>query len=362
MTQSSIVSQAVIRSIDTNSPLSHMNIRPTTSRLAVFALGLSSFATVASASDVILIVKGTVAGTSGQGVTSGPFSNAQIGEAFTFVGGINRSLSGGPSVGVRSSTVDPSIFFLEIGNVSTTDATVAPGDSATVGNDVNIGGAPVDYLLAEYEIAAGGVVTAFYQDVIAADFATNDITLLDGVYVPSNPFSWVRVSDPVNLTSSLVCWIDSLEIVSRAQLGQVMCSSATPNSTGFPGELTAEGYDHVLANELELRGTNLPIGQFSMLVGSTTAIAPMTVSNSQGLICLGGNIARFQTLVQVIGPSATAPGVGAVVFRPNLQAMPLPTGVAPAMAGETWTFQAWFRDLTTTATSNLTDAVRVIYD
>jgi hypothetical protein len=35
--------------------------------------------------------------------------------------------------------------------------------------------------------------------------------------------------------------------------------------------------------------------------------------------------------------------------------MPTPTGLVPVAPGETWHFQAWYRDANPGATSNLTD-------
>ncbi len=338
-----------------------MNYRALTSRTAALAFGLASITTLASASDVLIIVNGTVMSERGGGITSGPFSNVQIGEAVTFVGGCNRPAPGGPSTGLRSSTIDHETFFLKMGNASVTEALNTQGTTVTIANDhVENGSLPVDYLITGFSMEDSGFVSVLLFDPVGIDFNSNDITLLTGNYVQSLPITNLYVGNPIGVNRGLICRIDNLEIVQRSQMGQTLCSAATPNSTGSQGELIAEGFDSAFANDLTIRGTHLPIGQFGMLVGSKTSTAPMTVSNSQGLICLGGSVGRFLHQVRPIGSSATAPGVGTIVFKPDLEAMPQLNGFVPAMAGETWTFQAWHRDVVGGAvTNNFTTAVAV---
>jgi hypothetical protein len=45
----------------------------------------------------------------------------------------------------------------------------------------------------------------------------------------------------------------------------------------------------------------------------------------------------------------------------DLLSMPTPTGFAPALPGETWNFQAWYRDSNPEPTSNFTGAVGVTF-
>jgi hypothetical protein len=57
-----------------------------------------------------------------------------------------------------------------------------------------------------------------------------------------------------------------------------------------------------------------------------------------------------------------AGATGTFSLRPNVHALPTPTGLIAAVAGETWNFQAWHRDsVGGAATSNLTDAVAITY-
>ena len=110
-------------------------------------------------------------------------------------------------------------------------------------------------------------------------------------------------------------------------------SAGLPNSTGAPAELTAEGSADLLLNDLELLATGLPEGQFGYCLASRTQGSSFP-PGSQGQLCLGGAIARFNAGIG-IGPS----------FRQqvDLTAIPLspPANVLP---GETWSFQCWYRD------------------
>ena len=53
---------------------------------------------------------------------------------------------------------------------------------------------------------------------------------------------------------------------------------------------------------------------------------------------------------------------GAISLSPDLTLLPTPTGPVAAAAGETWHFQAWYRDaLAGSATSNFTDGVALTW-
>ncbi len=332
-----------------------------THRAVALVIGLASLATFASASDVLVIVNATVDHKRGNGITSGIFSNVQIGEAVTFVGGASAESATVPPIGARHSLIDHETFYLQMGSVSQTNAIYLDGAFLSVGNDFMVSGlAPYDALTMVFATLNDGSVTLSLFDLTAAMFSTNDIRLLTGNYVQSLPLSNLYVANPGGNNQGLVCRLNNVEVIQKSQLGQTLCSVATPNSTGVQGELTAEGFDHAYANDLTIRGTNLPIGQFGMLVGSKTTTAPTAVANSQGFVCLGGNVGRFNNQIKAVGSSATAPGVGVILFKPDLDAIPQQSGFVPATAGETWTFQSWHRDVVGgAATSNFTTAVAV---
>ena len=148
-------------------------------------------------------------------------------------------------------------------------------------------------------------------------------------------------------------------------LGFVYCNS-NPNSTGQTAWTGASGSASVASNQLRLEAGGLPPGSFAYFLTSRTQGQVANPAGSQGVLCLGGSVGRFNALV---GP---ADGLGiyeictqncdpARTF--SLLALPQPTGVVAAMPGETWSFQAWYRDALPGggATSNFSDGYQLTF-
>ncbi|MFT7170977.1 MAG: hypothetical protein ACI80K_004128 [Paracoccaceae bacterium] len=57
-----------------------------------------------------------------------------------------------------------------------------------------------------------------------------------------------------------------------------------------------------------------------------------------------------------------ARGSGRIHLQLDLADIPSPTGSVSAMAGETWYFQAWYRDLNPTPTSNFSSSTSILLD
>ena len=76
------------------------------------------------------------------------------------------------------------------------------------------------------------------------------------------------------------------------------------------------------------------------------------VGSSEGNLCLGLPIVRFSNIVLQGSPS------NEFTMRLDLTALPQNTTILP---GETWNFQAWFRDKNPTQTSNFTHGVAVTF-
>ncbi|MEM6671790.1 MAG: hypothetical protein AAF726_03040 [Planctomycetota bacterium] len=141
-------------------------------------------------------------------------------------------------------------------------------------------------------------------------------------------------------------------------LGQVTCTPATPNSTGVPAALSAAGVDYAAANDVEPRAQDMPPGSLTLFLASQTSGAPATPPNSVGSLCLGGAIGRYVGS----GQAGAASGAGTRSLRLDLADTPQPTGSVSVAAGETWAFQAWYRDsVGGQATSNLSPAVEVVF-
>ena len=127
------------------------------------------------------------------------------------------------------------------------------------------------------------------------------------------------------------------------------CGPTQPNSTGLPGVLLVTGSPMVAMNDVVLTATQLPSGQFGYFLTSMTQgfFNPM---GSSGYICLGGDIGRYN------GNVGQGPSFSLQIDLTNMPVNP-PVAVQP---GETWGFQAWYRDVGNT--NNFTDAVAVTFE
>jgi len=141
--------------------------------------------------------------------------------------------------------------------------------------------------------------------------------------------------------------------VSADEVGVPFCSPANPNSLGTPAWIHAFGSNVAGGNPLAIVASGLPassVGYF--LCSQTTGSA--TPPASQGRLCLGGSIGRIS--VPVLSVAVQGRRFGRFVDTLALPGNP----PAPVSAGQTWYFQAWFRDsVGGSATSNFTDAVAI---
>ncbi len=144
-------------------------------------------------------------------------------------------------------------------------------------------------------------------------------------------------------------------IASYGPLGNPYCQATAPNSVGGYASLAARGNLYVSENELRLEAWGMPQDQFGyFLVGSTQGLIP--IPGSQGSLCVSGLFGRFNGPGQILFSGSE----GAFALDVNLSA--LPTFPASAVqAGETWNFQAWYRDQNPGATSNFSAARETLF-
>lgn len=144
-------------------------------------------------------------------------------------------------------------------------------------------------------------------------------------------------------------------IASYGPLGSPYCQATTPNSAGNLATLSGEGNLYVSENTLQLVAQGLPHNQFGyFLVGSSQGST--AISGSQGLLCVSGQFGRFNRPGQ-IGFSGSAGTLTLAVDLGNLPTFPA-SAVQP---GETWNFQAWYRDQNPGATSNFSEALGIMF-
>lgn len=146
-------------------------------------------------------------------------------------------------------------------------------------------------------------------------------------------------------------WIARFDVV---PLGTVTACTAQSNSTGTAARLDAVGSSRVAEGDLELVASSLPLHQSTLFIASRDT-GVQAIPGSDGTLCLGGSIGRF------VGPGQirSSGPFGLSNLSVDLGAIPLGASTAAASVGETFYFQAWYRDLNPTLTSNLTNAIGV---
>ncbi|MDF1837556.1 MAG: hypothetical protein P1V35_06800 [Planctomycetota bacterium] len=133
------------------------------------------------------------------------------------------------------------------------------------------------------------------------------------------------------------------------------CYTSVPNSTGVPGRMAVSGSNAISDNQLTVKAFQLPIGSFGFFLTSRVMGNQPGFGGTSSTLCLGGSIGRFVAPNQV----QAADSSGRFSIDLDLAAMPTPTGFIPVQTGESWYFQAWYRDANPNSTSNLTDAIEV---
>jgi len=134
-------------------------------------------------------------------------------------------------------------------------------------------------------------------------------------------------------------------------IGTTYCNPANNNVSGGPATISTVG-TNVLAspNVTAIVAHGMPeqtFGYFLVGAGANSVTPP----GSNGVLCLGNAIGRYSLLIH---NTTRTENMGIVINRGALPVNP----TRAILPGETWRFQAWFRD---GASSNFTDAVAVTF-
>ena len=134
--------------------------------------------------------------------------------------------------------------------------------------------------------------------------------------------------------------------------------NANVNSTGASGRIGASGSNVASNNNLTLLADRLPNNSFGFFLTSQSQGFIQNPGGSAGNLCLSGGIGRYVGAGQ-IKTSGTA---GAFSLALDLTQTPQPTGTTAVVAGQTWNFTTWYRDVVGgSATSNFTDGFSVAF-
>ncbi len=138
------------------------------------------------------------------------------------------------------------------------------------------------------------------------------------------------------------------------------CGVPEPNSSGYPAAISMTGSLVVADDDFTLQATSLPQGEFGFFLNSRGQGFVANPGASQGHLCLGGDqaIGRHNRAHEILHSGVS----GVFSLHLDLADMPTPTLPVAVAAGETWNFQAWFRDTNPGSTSNFTDGLSVTYE
>jgi hypothetical protein len=204
--------------------------------------------------------------------------------------------------------------------------------------------------------ASGALVTSY--NALGAGNIRGVAELANG-RVLINGTSGVYVHDPVaGGVTQLSAGAGAFIGVRRGGFVSTSTCSSNPNSTGNVADLSGTGSNSIASNDVRLTATSMPLNAFGFFLTSRTPGSVANPGGSQGVLCLGGSIGRFVGPGQIMNSGAA----GSIALQINLTSMPQPTGPVPVVAGETWHFQAWFRDAVGgSATSNFTNGMTAVF-
>lgn len=138
------------------------------------------------------------------------------------------------------------------------------------------------------------------------------------------------------------------------------CGVPEPNSSGFPAAISMTGSRDVGQNNFTLHATSLPQNELGFFLNSRGQGFVDHPGGSQGHLCLGGGhaLGRHNRAHEILHSGIG----GAFSLQLDLADMPTPGVPISVAAGETWNFQAWFRDTNPGSTSHFTDGLSVTFE
>ena len=140
-------------------------------------------------------------------------------------------------------------------------------------------------------------------------------------------------------------------------LGTSYCGPAVPNSSGVGAKLELRGSNVTALQTLTLTVSDMPLHALGYCLAANEAGFVATPGGSQGNLCLGGD-----GVIRLTGPNQTLDswifGAASATIDPSSFLSPSGLIVVPTY-GESWHFQAWFRDANPHSTSNFSEGVVV---
>lgn len=136
------------------------------------------------------------------------------------------------------------------------------------------------------------------------------------------------------------------------------CTPAQLNSFGWEATVSHVGDLTIATNNVVLRAHSATPGSFGYFLCSRAYHAPIPLAGSQGTLCLGAPVGRFNRPGEILMVS----NASSAELPIDLLNLPQPTGSVSAQAGESWHFQLWYRDANPAPTSNLSRGLRLTFE
>jgi hypothetical protein len=150
--------------------------------------------------------------------------------------------------------------------------------------------------------------------------------------------------------------VEGAAFVFDLPLGEDVCNGLA-NSTGASAWLEALGSRQIDKGLLRLRAGDLVPGQMAMFIAGESSGYVINPGGSQGALCLGGRLARFNRPGE-LGVASADGRMERVIGTDSIPVNP----TVPILAGESWVFQCWYRDNNAGFSSNFSAAVEVQFE
>ena len=332
-----------------------------------------------TATDDVVIVDGTVV------VQEGVSPNAALEPVISNgIGGVHMDSAGNWYARGSSEAIAPASerdWVLRNGDIiAAVESPITVGSTEIFDDDIfapcfflNVGNGVGDYIVGgvtdNADLLRNGVLVMNGTDVICRE--SDPIDLDGNGLFDDDAFVDLFGNDDAHLSDDgyfifIVIVKDSMGVqrgmavlkmdLGTGDIGMNYCM-ANANSSGAPAMMSALGSTDVGDNNVTLEASNLPINVFGFMVTSLDQGFFPNPGGSEGNLCVVNQIGRFVGPGQVQNSGAT----GTFSLAVDLTMIPQPTGAVSAMAGDSWNFQAWFRDtnMAGAPTSNFTDGIEI---
>jgi len=260
--------------------------------------------------------------------------------------------------------ITDSVFYGNSNGAAYTEANArgvfAPANDNTIVAGSNPANAPVNAIAFATPVSRGGLtvtrVVGLDPRPTGAAATSVGVAPNDGFFSPA-PYR--GAFDPASNGTWLNGWSAS-EAYGFVNAGLdtigVNYCEANPSTIGVPASIRAYGSSAVAFNDVTLEATDLPAQTFGIfLVSQDEGFVP-NLAGQDGNLCLDpATLARYQGPGQILQASAS----GTIALPIDLNAIPQGTVPVAVMSGDSWSFQAWFRD---GQSSNLTNGVTVEFN